>query len=129
MEILLDTNFILECAKKKIDFVSLTGGIVDEKIDWLVPQEVLNELGILKDKGEGGADKKAAGLGFEILEKIENVKVIELSKKILKNVDMGIVNYVLGSGIVVATMDRGLKNRLGGNRVLSVRGEKKVGFL
>jgi len=44
MRILLDTNFILTCAKEKIDFPSLADEIIDEKIEWVVPQDVLNEL-------------------------------------------------------------------------------------
>ena len=71
MKILIDTNFVLTCVKQKIDFSNLAEELFDEKIEWLVPQDVLNELGVLKDrKGMKVADRTAAKTSFEILEKI-----------------------------------------------------------
>ncbi|MAG40006.1 hypothetical protein CMI41_03500 [Candidatus Pacearchaeota archaeon] len=120
MEIVLDTNFILTCSKQKIDFVDIAGQIIDEKIKWIVPQQVLNELGQLKDKeGMSGSDKNAAALSFEILEALDP-EVVDIGKN--PNVDIGIVNYVLDSEKIVATLDRGLKNRIS-NRILTIRGK------
>ena len=50
MKILLDTNFILTTMKQKIDFPNLADQLFTEKIEWIVPQQVLNELGNLKDR-------------------------------------------------------------------------------
>lgn len=128
VEIVLDTNFILTCVKQKIDFAEIAGQVVDGKIDWIVPQQVLNELGQLKDRaGMKVADKQAASLAFDILQMLD-ASVVDLGKN--PNVDIGIVNYILGTDRVVATMDRGLKGRLAAgakdgveNRILSIRGK------
>ena len=126
MEILLDTNFILTCVKQKIDFADLAEQLTDEKIEWIVPQQVLNELGNLKDrKGMKTLDKEAAVLSFEILQIIKP-KIVDLGRG--PNVDIGIVNYIKGKSIVLATLDKGLKNRVD-NRILSIKGKSNLGFV
>ena len=110
MKILLDTNFIITCIKQKIDFPSIANEIIDKKIEWIVPQDVLNELGNLKDKaGIKTKDKNAAKLSFEILQTIKP-KIVELPGK-NPNVDIKIVNYIIGKPIVLATLDKDLKER------------------
>ena len=122
MEILLDTNFILACAKQKIDFDSLAEDILDEPVEWLVPQEVLNELGNIKENpNQKGADKDAAKFSFELLQNIKP-KIIELNGK-SPNIDINIVNYIFDKPIILATLDKGLKGRVK-NRILTVRGKK-----
>jgi rRNA-processing protein FCF1 len=121
MEIVLDTNFILTCVKQKIDFADVAGQVVGEAVKWIVPQQVLNELGQLKDReGMSGADKRAAELAFEILKGLD-ASVVDLGRN--PNVDIGIVNYVLGTDKAVATLDKGLKERLEGNKILTIRGK------
>jgi rRNA-processing protein FCF1 len=98
----------------------------DEKINWIVPQQVLNELGCLKDRiGMKTIDKEAAALSFEILQMIKP-KIVELGRG--PNVDIGIVNFIRGKPIVLATLDKGLKNRVE-NKILTIRGKNKVEFL
>jgi len=122
MKILLDTNFIVSCVKQKIDFLSLANDVIDEKIEWIVPQDVLNELGNLKDKtGVKTKDREAAKLGFKILEDL-NPEIVELPGK-NPNVDIKIVNHIMGKPIVLATLDRGLKKRID-NKILTIRGKK-----
>jgi rRNA-processing protein FCF1 len=124
MKILLDTNFILTCVKQKVDFASLTDEIINERIEWIVPQDVLNELGNLKDrKGIKISDKNAAKLSFEILQIIEP-KIVELPGK-NPNVDIKIVNYVAGKDIILATMDKNLKSRVD-NKILTIRGKRNL---
>ena len=124
MKILLDTNFVITCTKNKLDFPSLANEIIDEKIEWIVPQDVLNELGNLKDrKGTKEKDKAAAELAFDILQNIKP-KIVELEGK-NPNVDIKIVNYILDKDIVLATMDKDLKSRVN-NKVLTVRGKKNL---
>lgn len=119
MRILLDTNFVLTCAKQKIDFVSLADEMFDEKIEWVVVEEVLDELKELsKRKGGKIKDKNAAGVGLDILEGLEAEKI----KVSNKNVDIGIMNYIRGKGIILATLDRSLKKKVD-NRILSIRGD------
>jgi len=126
MKILLDTNFVLTCVKQKVDFASLADEICDGKIEWIVPQQVLNELGNLKDRvGIKTMDRDAAALSFEILQTI-NPQIIDLGKG--PNVDIGIVNYIKNKDIFLATLDRGLKNRVG-NKILTIRGKKSLEFI
>ncbi len=124
MKILLDTNFILTCVKQKIDFHSCANEIVNQKIEWLVPQDVIDELDVLKNrKGMKFSDRDAARLSFEIVRNL-NPKVIKLPSK-NPNVDMKIVNYIVDKNIVLATLDKNLKNRIG-NRILTIRGRKNL---
>lgn len=124
MQILLDTNFILTCAKQKIDFESITKELVDESIEWLVPQDVLNELGNIKDRtGERVQDKRAAETSFKILQSLKP-KIINLPSK-NPNVDIKIISYVLGTEIVLATLDKNLKSKID-NQILTIRGKKNL---
>lgn len=124
MKILLDTNFAITCAKNKIDFPMVADEVIDEKIEWLIPQDVLNELGNIKDReGIKVADRNAAELSFEILKKLKP-KVIDLPGK-NPNVDIKIVNYIIDKDIVLATMDKDLKSRVN-NKILTVRGKNNL---
>ena len=124
MKILLDTNFILTCAKQKIDFENLVHEMIDETIEWLVPQDVLNELGNLKDKvGTRTEDKLASEVSFKILQTLKP-KILELPGK-NPNIDIKIINYILGTDIVLATLDKGLKSKVD-NEVLTIRGKKQL---
>jgi rRNA-processing protein FCF1 len=123
MKILLDTNFILTCVKQKVDLV-LAEEILNEKIEWIVPQDVLNELGNLKDRtGMKVEDKNAAKLSFEILQLL-NPEIINLPGH-NPNVDMKIINYIIGKDIILATLDKDLKSRVD-NRILTIRGKKRL---
>lgn len=121
MDILLDTNFILTCTKKKIDFEKIANEIIDKKISWIVPHQVLDELGNIKDKkGIKKIDKKAAKLSFEILQTL-NPKIIELEKN--PNIDIAIVNHIIDKPIALATLDKKLKQRVPNNKILTIRGK------
>ena len=110
--------------KQKIDFPSLSDELFNEPIKWVVPQDVLNELGILKDrKGMKVSDRSAAKLSFEILQSL-NPEIVELKGK-TPNVDIKIVNYVLDKKIILATLDKGLKSRVD-NKILTIRGKRHL---
>ena len=124
MKILLDTNFILTTTKQKINIQEKANEIITEKIEWIVPQDVLNELGCLKDRaGMKTKDKQAAKLSFEILQNLKP-KIIELPTQ-NPNVDIKIVNYILDKPIVLATLDKDLKSRVK-NKILTIRGKKNL---
>jgi len=124
MKILLDTNFILTCVKQKLDFVMLAEELIDKKIEWFIPQDVLNELGNIKDRqGHKTKDKAAATLSFEILQDLKP-KIIDLVGK-NPNVDIKIVNYLRGKKITLATLDKNLKSRVK-NKILTIRGKKSL---
>ena len=127
MQVLIDTNFIIHIVKNKIDLVEEANRVIDQEINWIVPQQVLNELGSLKDtKGTKKVDKDAAKLSFEILQTL-NPKIIELNSN--PNVDLAIVSYILDTDIVLATLDKGLKKRVPKNKVLTAKGRKTLELL
>ena len=102
MKILIDTNFVLTSVKQKLDFAEVTEQLIDEEIEWIVPQQVLDELGCLKDqKGMKIADKEAASVSFGVLEQL-NPKIVDLGRN--PNVDIGIVNYIMDKDIVLCCL-------------------------
>ena len=123
MNILLDTNFILECVKNKID-------LDDLKIygNLFLPIEVYSELqNILLDKRQKEKNKAIAKLALQILDR-KNLKTISLE---IDKVDDGIINYVRrNDNIIVATLDKELKSRLEGiAKILTIRNKKKIVLL
>jgi len=122
MEILLDTNFILTSVKQKVDFFSLANEQFDEKITWIVPFEVIEELKRLSNrKGERDIDKISAQIGLEMI-KVISPQIVSIKNK---NVDEGIRNYVVGKDIVLATMDKELKEKVK-NKILTICDVKSI---
>jgi len=122
MRILLDTNFLLTCAKQKVDFAELIGEQVDEKIEWIIPDEVISELiELTKRKELKGKDKDAAKFALFLIEKLgyEPVRVNN------KNVDVGIANFIKGTNIALATLDKGLKKRVN-NTIITISDKRQV---
>jgi len=122
MKILLDTNFLLTCAKQKVDFASLIAEQIDEKLEWIIPEEVLGELNELSErKGMKGKDKEAAKLALMLVEKMgyESIKINN------KNVDVGIADFIKGKLIALATLDKGLKKRVD-NTLIVISDKRQV---
>jgi len=119
MEILLDTNFILACAKQKVDFVSWAEDNLGE-VSWVVPDLVLAELEELsKRKGEKGKDKEAANLGLQLLGRVKFQKIVLKGK----DTDLAIRQFIEGKDIALATLDKGLKNKVK-NKILTIKDVK-----
>ncbi|MGC9309122.1 MAG: hypothetical protein ACP5D2_00310 [Candidatus Nanoarchaeia archaeon] len=123
MEILLDTNFIITCIKQNLDFFSEANKLVDEKITFLLPKQVLQEIEKLsKRKGEKIKDKQSAQIALEMIKLIEP-KIINLEEG---NVDDAIVAYLKKHNqVILATLDKELKSRTN-NSKLVIRGKKKI---
>ena len=107
-KVILDTSFILTCARQKIDFfedIRLLG------IQIIIPDRVIRELGGLE-----------ADLALKILKK-NKFKLIEIKGK---NTDKAIINYAEEHPeIVVATLDREIKTKIK-NSKLVIRQKKKL---
>lgn len=122
MEVLLDTNFILTCVKQKVDFFSIANESIDGKIKWLIPFEVLAELEDLSTRKDiKGVDKDAAKLSLEMI-KLISPEIVSVKNK---NVDQGIVDYIRDKDIVLATLDKALKNKVK-NRIMVIKDVKRV---
>ena len=130
MEIVLDTSFILTCVKQKIDFFHLGEELFSEKLEWVVPLEVLKELETLAQRtGEKISDKESAETALQIL-KEQNVPIVPLENK---NTDDGIVEYVKERVIekpIIATIDKELKQRVQTLKlkVMVIRDMKSLGI-
>jgi rRNA-processing protein FCF1 len=122
MKVLLDTNFLLTCAKQKVDFATLIAEQVDEKMEWIVPEEVIDELTELSErKGMKGIDKDAAKLALMLADKMG----YELVRVNNKNVDVGIADFIRGKLIALATLDKGLKKRVD-NTIITISDKRQV---
>jgi len=120
MKILLDTNFILTCIKQKIDFANLAEERFTEKIEWVIPLEVVEELNKIKENKGKTEDKNAADLALQIISQLKSEKIKLNNKK----VDDGLVNYLYkNKSVILATLDRGLKKRVK-SKILIIRGKK-----
>jgi rRNA-processing protein FCF1 len=124
MKILLDTNFVLTCAKQKIDFDAIMNGLTSEEVTWIVPEEVLGELRGLQFGGRIKIkERNAATIGIEIVKDL-GVEVVKMSDT-KNDVDTKIVNYLKGKKIVLATLDKKLKSRVK-NKILTIRGKNNL---
>jgi len=113
---LLDTNFILSCLKKKIDFfdeIELMG------IKIIIPEEVVKEIKNLSEEGNKTTQGEAkTALAFLKKNKFEDIKLGT------KNVDNGIVKFAKeNKELIIGTLDKGIKDRIQ-NQILGIRGDK-----
>ncbi len=123
MQIILDTNFILTCIKQEIRlFEQLRDAYPGTRI--VVPEQVIAELGSLsKDKRLKGSERESADLCLQIIGN-ENVIVLDLPEE---KADDAIVNYVKkNDGIIVASLDRGIKKRLKNKKFLTIKQKKRI---
>jgi rRNA-processing protein FCF1 len=130
MKILLDTNFAVTCTRQKIDFFSLASEIIDQEIQWLIPQQVLQEIKELSNnRSQTIKDRRAAILFLEMLDSYSSVagviNIINLDKKI---VDNAIVDFCKkNNDVILATLDKRLKSRVR-NQILTIKGKNFIGI-
>jgi rRNA-processing protein FCF1 len=108
--VILDTSFILTCVKQKIDFFN---EIMNMGFQIIIPKQVINEI-----KALGNSN---ARLALKILEK-HPYKKIDLNTK---KVDFGIINYAKDKDIIVATLDREIKEKADGPKLV-IRQKKRL---
>jgi len=121
MKVILDTNFLIYCAKEKLDYIEKINNLLNEGFNLVVPEQVIEELKRLKIKAKKGKDKDACDLALKILEK----KNIEIIKPAGKSVDDAIIKLAQeNSKNIVCTLDREMRWELG--RVILVSRGKKL---
>lgn len=124
MKIILDTNFLIYCAKNKLDYVEEVGNLINEGFELVVPMKVVEELKKLRNdkwKKVSGKDKDAITLALQLLE-VNKVKKVKVSGK---NVDEGIVNLANeNKKNIVCTLDREMRHNL--PRVILINKFKKL---
>jgi len=124
MKIILDTNFLIYCAKEKFDYVEKIGNLINEGYELVVPMQVVVELEKLRDdkfKKVSGKDKRASDLALQLLDK-NNVKRVEVQGKI---VDDGIISLSKkDKKNIVCTLDREMRHKL--PRVILINSGKRL---
>jgi len=105
MEVLLDTNFIISCILKRIDFLEELEGM---GFRVKIPREVLQEMKDLKkEKRTGRLEREAIDIAFKMFEE-EKIKKVTVGGK---NVDEGLIAKGR-EGIYIATLDREIKREV-----------------
>jgi rRNA-processing protein FCF1 len=100
MEVILDTNFIISCVKKKIDFIS---ELEEFGFKIIVPKEILLELKDLRLKVSHD-ERTAIDVGTGIIEKA-NVKKVKIGNG---KVDDVLIKYGK-DGAYIASLDAYIK--------------------
>ena len=122
MKVILDTNFLIYCAKEKLDYIEKINNLLNEGFNLVVPDQVIGELKRLKIKAKKGKDKDACDLALKILDK-KNIKIV---KPVGKNVDDAIMQLAQeNSKNIVCTLDREMRWELG-RVILISRGKKLI---
>jgi hypothetical protein len=124
MNIILDTNFLIYCAKNKLDYVEEISNMLNENYELVVPEQVIHELKKLSEDKTGkvsGKDKRAADLALQLID-FNKIKKIKAEGK---SVDDAIVNLSKGNKKnIVATLDREMRQTLG--RVILINKGKRL---
>jgi rRNA-processing protein FCF1 len=124
MKVILDTNFLIYCAKNKLDYNEEILNLIKEGFDLVVPEQVVDELKKLKNdkfRKVSGKDKASADLALQLLDfnKVQKVKTHG------KTVDEAIVNLANeDKKNIVCTLDREMRHTLG--RVMLVNRFKRL---
>ena len=121
MKVILDTNFLIYCAKEKLDYIEEINNILNEGFDLVVPEQVIGELKRLKIKAKKGKDKDACDLALKILDK-KKINIVQLSGKSVDDAIMQLAQE--NSKNIVCTLDREMRWELG--RVILVSRGKKL---
>src|SRR3989344_1707672 len=109
MEVILDTNFVISCVKRRIDFL---GELEEMGFKVKIPREVLQEMKDLKKGNTSHEERTAIDIVFRMFEE-KDVKKIKIGGR---GVDYGLVKK--GSdGTYIATLDREIKHKIA-NRVV-----------
>jgi rRNA-processing protein FCF1 len=115
---LLDTSFILTCIRQKIDFFE---EIKFQGIQILIPEQVITEIKRISESKKKLRFREEAKLALELLKKSKFTRINLKSK----NTDKGISNYSKEHDVIVATLDKELKQKVKGQKLV-IRGKKKL---
>lgn len=124
MKVILDTNFLIYCAKNKLDYAEEISNLINRGFELVVPVQVVEELRKLRDdkfRKVSGKDKDAANLALQLL-KVNKVNEVKVSGK---SVDEGIITLANeDKKNIVCTLDREMRHTLG--RVILINKMKKL---
>ncbi len=117
-QVLLDTSFILTGIRNKIDFIE---ELTFQGLNIIIPKQVIQEIERITKSKKKLRFRDEATLALKLLEQ-SKFKKIDLKTK---NTDNGIVAYSKENDVIVATLDKELKQKVKGQRLV-IRGKKKL---
>ena len=125
MKILVDASFLLLCAEKGRDFISLAEESLGDKLECYVLEDVLKELKRLAARG--GKRGTLAGVALKIAEKMNKLRsdlpeTLEVDQKLLEEAER------LGMTLVSIDMDLISKARERGIPILTVKKDQSIFF-
>ena len=120
LKILLDTNFILDTLRYKLDFSIFQD--LEEKAELFITSETLREI-----KSIANRRTKEGRLAMIVLKLIKSQK-INIIQSQRKEVDEDLIYLAKKEGFIVATNDKDLKEKLKKEnvRVVCLRNKKKI---
>jgi rRNA-processing protein FCF1 len=120
MEVILDTNFIISCLLKRLDFVEQ---LKEKGFRIAVPKEVIEELKDLRLSNKVSHDERVViNVALEMLQKKE-IKKIKLGKG---KVDDELIKKG-NEGAYIASLDAGIKRQVA-NRVVILSAKNEIGI-
>jgi len=125
MDIFLDTNFLVYCAKQKLDFTREIERIFPKSRLFLLSQ-VRDELRSLQ-KTEKGRSKETVELALQIVDNLKSKGAISEKKIESDSADDALAGFDNVNSII-ATMDKELKERFKNAKILTIR-QKRYLFL
>jgi rRNA-processing protein FCF1 len=131
MKILLDANFLIYCAKQKIDYMREIDEIMKYGYELFIVDKIMQELKNLRNKAKKARDRDSAKLALDILDNYINKNKVQVIKtKESKDGDRAMIDFVnqkKGEEISIATADKELKKKLKGKaRILTIRNKRYV---
>lgn len=119
-KILLDANFLIYCAKEKIDYKADIEGLMASGYELVAPVQVVHELEKIEKNAKKYSDKQAARLALLLL-RANRVKIIKVRGR---TGDEAVINASKNN--IVATHDSALRKKLA--RSIVVKGKRKIDF-
>jgi rRNA-processing protein FCF1 len=118
-QVLLDTNFIISCARQKIDFfeqIPLMG------LEIIIPRQVFDEIEKLSKSRKSALVREQADLALKILNR-NKFTMIKLRRN---DVDKAIKEFAdENKDVIIATLDKELKDKIK-NQKMIIRGVKTL---
>jgi len=108
-KIILDTNFLIDCAKFRIDFISELKRICDFKYQMFIVDKTIDELARVKDKIN-------AKIAQQFIDKFNIPTIATKKDKIVDKLILDIVD----KDYIIATQDKNLKKELNQKGILIV---------
>ncbi|MEM5815268.1 MAG: hypothetical protein QXD89_02160 [Candidatus Aenigmatarchaeota archaeon] len=111
VKVLLDTNFLLDIVRFKIDFKDFN---INEKTEFYITSSTLREIkSLINIKRKEG---RFASIALKVIE-IEGIKILE---SVRENVDEDLIELGKKYNFLIATNDKNLRKKLKMNNIKSI---------